>query len=127
MEAAPDLKLPPVNMPKHILIADDEEAVRGAIAMLLEIDGHTVTEAGNGEEAMERFKNDTFDLVITDFKMPGMMGDALAAAIKRLSPTQPIIMVTAHEAPPRGPTNPVDAVLNKPFTLDDLRRVIGAA
>jgi CheY-like chemotaxis protein len=112
-------------MPKHILLVDDETAVRGAVAMLLSIDGHTVTEAGSGDEAIDRFGKETFDLVITDFKMPGMTGAALAAAIKRLSPAQPIIMVTAHEAPPTGPANPVDAVLNKPFMLDDLRRVVG--
>jgi CheY-like chemotaxis protein len=114
-------------MPKHILVVDDETAVREAIAMLLMIDGHTVTEAGNGEEALERFKEETFDLVITDFRMPGMTGDVLAAAIKGLSPGQPMIMLTAHEAPPPGPANPVDAVLNKPFTLEDLRRVISGA
>jgi CheY-like chemotaxis protein len=111
-------------MGKHILLADDEDPVREAIGMLLMIDGHVVTEACNGKEALERFQKEPFDLVITDLKMPEMRGDELAVAIRRLTPAQPIIMVSGQQVPPRGPANPVDAILNKPFTLDDLRRVI---
>jgi CheY-like chemotaxis protein len=111
-------------MCKHILLADDEDSVREAIGMLLMIDGHVVTEASNGKEALERFQKEPFDLVITDFKMPEMQGDELATAIRRLTPAQPIIMLSGHHVPPQGPGNPVDAVLNKPFTLDDLRQAI---
>ena len=113
-------------MSKHILLADDEDAVREAIGMLLMIDGHVVTEACNGKEALERFEKEPFDLVITDLKMPEMPGNELAIAIRRRTPAQPIIMITAHDFPPRGPENPVDAVLNKPFTLEALRQAIAS-
>jgi CheY-like chemotaxis protein len=110
--------------PKHILVADDEDAVRDAIGMLLKIDGHTVVSAANGREALECFQRERFDLVLTDFQMPGMKGNELAMAIRELKPSQPIIMVTAHETPPPGASNPVNAIVHKPFTLDHLRRTI---
>ena len=113
-------------MCKHILLAEDEAAVREAIGMLLMIDGHVVKEASNGSEALEQFKKEPFDLVITDLKMPLMWGNELAKAIRILTPSQPIIMVTAHDFPPKGPENPVDAVLNKPFTLEALREAIAS-
>jgi CheY-like chemotaxis protein len=113
-------------MCKRILLAEDETAVREAIGMLLMIDGHVVTEASNGREALERFEKEPFDLVITDLKMPEMPGNELAMAIRRLTPAQPILMITAHDFPAKGPENPVDAVLNKPFTLEALRRAIAS-
>ena len=61
-----------------------------------------------------------FDLVMTDFEIPFMKGNELAARITRLAPSQPILMITGHGKRP-GPDNPVDAVLNKPVDLDQLR------
>jgi|SRR5208283_1568592 len=114
-------------MSKRILLVEDEHAVREAIMLLLQLDGHAVTEAQNGQEALERFGKDRFDLVVTDFRMPGMKGNELAAAIKQVAPSQRILMVTAHDAPVPGPDNPVDEVLHKPFTLEELRRALDRA
>lgn len=112
-------------MSKRILLADDEPAVREAIAMLLMIDGHTVIQVGGGKEALSRLEKEPFDLVITDYQMEGMKGDELATTIKRRSPSQRVMMITAHDAPTAGPDNPVDAILNKPFSLEELRRSVG--
>jgi len=60
---------------------------------------------------------------MTDFEMPLMRGNELAARIKQLAPEQPILMITGQRERP-GPDNPVDAVLNKPFDLDQLRTAI---
>lgn len=109
---------------KRILLADDEMGVREAISMLLTFDGHTVTGANNGKEALDLFQLDSFDLVITDYAMPEMKGNELAVAIKRLSPKQPIIMITAHPDKLADAENPVDQILTKPFRLQDLRRAI---
>ena len=57
-----------------ILLADDQQDVRASIEMLLTLDGHTVVQASNGKEALEAFRKDTFDLVITDHAMPQMKG-----------------------------------------------------
>jgi two-component system cell cycle response regulator CpdR len=109
---------------KRILLVDDEASVRGAFRMMLEFDDHTVTEANDGAEALELFSKGQFDLVSTDFEMPVMKGNALAVRIKTLSPKQPILMVTAHEIKLGDSENPVDRILNKPFTLEKLRGAI---
>ena len=109
---------------KRILLVDDQPSVREAISLLLSLDEHTVVEASNGAEALDLFKGDHFDLVITDFEMPKMKGNELAVRIKQLSPAQPILMITAYAATLGDSVNPVDAILNKPFQLADLRRAM---
>jgi CheY-like chemotaxis protein len=81
---------------KSILLVDDDPAVRASIKLLLSIDRHTVTEAADGHEALQLFTGSRYDLVIIDYRMPGMLGDELARNIKNLSPAQPILMVTAY-------------------------------
>ena len=109
---------------KRILLVDDQQSVREAISLLLSLDEHTVMEASNGAEAMDLFRRDQFDLVITDFEMPKMKGNELAARIKQRSPTQPILMITAYAERLRDFHNPVDAILDKPFQLEDLRQAM---
>jgi CheY-like chemotaxis protein len=109
---------------KRVLLADDQQGVRQAIKLLLRVDGHKVTEARDGREAFDLFSNDRFDLVITDFDMPGMHGDELAVKIKALAPRQPIIMITAFAEDIGQCQNPVDAVLTKPFSFPELRCII---
>jgi CheY-like chemotaxis protein len=109
---------------KRLLLVDDESSVREAFRMMLELDDHQVTEANNGAEAMGLFTKSQFDLVLTDFEMPVMKGGELAVRIKNVAPKQPILMITAYGKELGDPQNPVDAILNKPFTLDELRRAI---
>ena len=105
---------------KRILLVEDEGLVRELVGRLLARDEHTVVHANNGVEALSLFTRGQFDLVMTDFEIPFMKGNELAARIKQLAPWQPILMITGHGKRP-GPDNPVDAVLNKPFDLDQLR------
>ena len=109
---------------KSILLVEDDPAVRESIRLLLSIDRHTVTEAANGREALHIFTGSRYDLVITDYLMPEMLGDELAQNIKNLAPTQPILMVTAYLEKLVDAGKPADAVLGKPFSIDDLRRVM---
>ena len=92
--------------------------------MMLKFDGHSVTEASDGAEALDLFTKGQFDLVATDFEMPVMKGNELAVRIKKLAPKQPILMITAHEKELGESENPVDSILNKPFTLENLREAI---
>jgi len=108
---------------KRILLVDDERFVREAIGRLLAKDEHTVVEANNGAEAFALFARSRFDLVVTDFELPFVKGNELAGRIKRVAPAQPILMITGH-GKRAGPDNPVDAVLNKPVDLDQLRMAI---
>ena len=109
---------------KRILLVDDEPSVRGSFRMMLEIDDHTVTEASDGAEALDLFAKGQFDLVTTDFEMTVMKGNELAVRIKKLAPKQPILMITAYGRELGDSENPVDSILNKPFTLDNLREAI---
>ena len=106
---------------KRVLVADDELSVREALKLLLGLDRHEVTEAVDGKDALALFSRQTFDLVITDYFMPRMCGEELAAQIRRLVPTQPIIMATGHVESLVGRKQTADVLMAKPFGLSELR------
>ena len=111
----------------RILVVDDEPFVCDALKMMLAFDGHQVQTASNGKEALGMFEDGRFDLVITDFEMPAMKGDELAAAIKKISPGQPVVMVTAYAEmlqTTHGKMPGVDMIIGKPYLLDSLRQAI---
>ena len=113
--------------PRRILVVDDEPFVCDAVKLMLEFDGHHVETASNGKEALKVFEKGKFDLVITDWKMPEMSGDHLADAIKKLVPEQPVVMITAHAEmlqTAHVSLKSVNAIIPKPFMLDDLRKAI---
>jgi CheY-like chemotaxis protein len=112
------------NPGKKILLVDDEPSVAKAIKMLLEHDGYQVQIVNGGEAALALYERERFDLIITDFSMPGMTGGELARRIKKIRPDQPIIMATASIYTLGAADHPgrlVNSVLDKPFTLQDLR------
>ncbi|HXS68112.1 MAG TPA: response regulator [Candidatus Polarisedimenticolia bacterium] len=112
---------------KRILVVDDEPFVCDAVKMMLAFDGHDVVTANDAKEALEIFDKGNFDVVITDFAMPGMKGDELAAAIKSRSPDQPVVMITAYAEmlQSSGKQLPgVDFLISKPFLLEHLREAI---
>lgn len=115
---------------RRILVVDDEPLVCDAVKMMLNFDGHMVETAGNGKDALALFEEGKFDLVITDFEMPAMKGDELAAAIKARAPAQPVVMITAYAEMLHSSGNPlsgVDFVISKPFLLENLREAIARA
>jgi CheY-like chemotaxis protein len=112
---------------RMILLVDDEPFVCDAVKMMLTFDGHRVDTATGGKEALAMFEVGKYDLVITDYAMPFMKGDELAAAIKTRSPKQPVVMVTAYAEMLKASGQPlvgVDAVISKPFLLEHLREAI---
>ena len=109
---------------KRILLVEDDQAARESIKLLLTIDRHTVVEAAEGVEAIARLKSEPFDLVIVDYFMPGMRGSELALHIRQIAPSLPIIMITAYLEKLAAADKPVDAVIGKPFAIEDLRRAI---
>jgi CheY-like chemotaxis protein len=113
--------------PKHILVVDDEPIVCDAVKMMLEFDGHKIETANGAEEALRLFEKSPFDVVITDYSMPGMKGNELAARLKALRPGQPVVMITAYAemlAVEQTPLDAVDHLISKPFLLEDLRAAI---
>jgi two-component system OmpR family response regulator len=117
----------PLKARYQILVVDDEPTVCKAIQMMLKYYGHEVQTAGDGAAALAVFEAGQFDLVITDYLMPEMKGDQLVTLMKGRRPGQRIIMVTAfaEDFLTLGkPTGGVDYVLNKPFSLEELRVAI---
>ena len=108
-------------------MVDDEVSLLDCVKMMLEFDGHQVETATDGKAALSLFDKGGFDLVITDYSMAEMKGDALAIAIKKCAPDHPVIMITAHAGMLESSGNPltgVDFVLSKPFHVADLRAAI---
>ena len=80
---------------EKILVVDDEEAIREVVSTLLEAQGYRCTVRQNGRLALEAFRQDRFDLVLSDIVMPEMDGLKLLAELRREDPDVPVIMVTA--------------------------------
>ena len=80
----------------RILVVDDDPSVRAFLVEALTEGGHTVIAAEGGRRGVELFRDGSFDLVLTDVKMPGTSGLELLRTIKRQSPEVEVIVVTAH-------------------------------
>jgi CheY-like chemotaxis protein len=112
---------------KRILVVDDEPFVCDAVKMMLAFDGHDVSTANSAKEALAIYDKEKFDLVITDFAMPVMKGDALALAIRERNPNQKVLMITAYAEMLRSRVNPmpgVDFVISKPCLMEHLREAL---
>ena len=113
-----------VARPLRVLIADDQPLLCEILAEYLKNDCHTVISAHDGREALELFKREAVDVVITDQAMPEMSGNQLAHAIKTRSPSTPVILLTGFgEANGEG-AHAIDHVLSKPVSLIDLRNAL---
>jgi CheY-like chemotaxis protein/anti-sigma regulatory factor (Ser/Thr protein kinase) len=114
--------------PLRLLVVDDEKPIRTLLCAMLKADGHDVTAAGDGPEALQLFGDGAFDLIITDKSMPGMNGDQLATAIKHVSRHTPVILLTGFGQflePSEVPD--VDVIASKPITIESLRAAITSA
>lgn len=115
----------------RILLVDDEEPVRGFLKRGLELDGHGVTTAVDGADALDRLSEaGSFDLMLTDVRMPIMDGIALALAARRDHPDLIIVVMTGY-ADQRERAGNLEAivadVLTKPFSLAELRAAVRRA
>ncbi|MCO5169585.1 MAG: PAS domain S-box protein [Planctomycetes bacterium] len=120
---------PPVGRSLAVLVVDDEEGPRRLVADALTRDGHAVTLASSGPEALGALGRGRFDLLVTDRSMPAMSGDQVAAEARAAAPGLPIVMLTGFgplmDAADRPPG--VDIVLSKPVSLEALRRAVNDA
>ncbi len=83
-------------MTPHILIADDDDDLRQALAQLLELEGFTIAGAPDGPTALELAHQAAYDLILLDVKMPGLDGLEVLAALRVLRPQMPIIMMSGQ-------------------------------
>jgi DNA-binding response OmpR family regulator len=87
-----------VYHPAKLLIVDDESGVRTSLREILRQEGHQVTTAASGEEALAALGEATFDLILLDLKMEGVDGLEVMAEAKRMAPSTEVIVLTAHGA-----------------------------
>jgi len=119
-------------MMTRILIADDEETVRGLVARALQMDGHATVTAQDGAEALDILSRErgAFDLLLTDIKMPLMDGIALALATARDFPKLTILLMTGF-ADQRERASGLNAIIHdvitKPFSVADIRGAVTQA
>ena len=80
----------------RILVADDEAGLRAFVAEALQADGHAVSQSADGTEAAEALRRESFDLLITDLRMPRLDGMALLRRARAEQPEMEVIVMTAH-------------------------------
>jgi DNA-binding NtrC family response regulator len=112
---------------KKILVVDDESSMRLALSESLESCGYTVETSGSGADGLEKFRENKFDVVITDMRMPKMGGMAVLKGIKNISAVTPVIVITAYgtvntavQAMKEGAAD----FLMKPFSVDHLEAMV---
>jgi two-component system NtrC family response regulator len=114
-------------MIKNILVVDDEENIREIITEFLDTLGYNVISARDGEEALRMCTKYSFDLVITDIRMPKLNGLKLLQMLKQIFPTLPVILMTGYQpskSQEEAMTTKADAYLLKPFSLSSLRDIL---
>ncbi|HEX6243039.1 MAG TPA: response regulator, partial [Polyangiales bacterium] len=109
----------------QILLVDDDPSVGAAGRLLLEDQGHRVSLAKNGREALELLRRATpgFDLVIMDMVMPEMSGSEAIPQVRKLFPATPILIVSGYSAPTHAAVE-ADGFLQKPYTRAELARQV---
>ena len=110
-----------------ILVIDDDPLVRSLLKQVLNKSGHSVMEAGNGQEGVRSFRENDIDLVITDHGMPVMNGLDTAFRIKKQKPETPVLLITGWQtetdATFQKPSG-IDEFITKPFDLEKLLELV---
>src|SRR3989304_9178255 len=83
-------------MKANILIVDDEESIRTSLSGVLKDEGYRISTVVNGEDAIDKVKSDSFDVMLLDIWLPGMDGMEALKQIKVLKPELPVIMISGH-------------------------------
>jgi CheY-like chemotaxis protein len=123
------------NQPLRILYVEDNPLVREVTCELLAQPTRQILATATAEEALDLFKREAFDVVLTDVSLPAMSGLEMARQMLRLSPTMAIIIATGYKLPlDQKSLGPRVRIIEKPFDapaidslLDELCRESGRA
>jgi two-component system, OmpR family, response regulator MprA len=108
-------------MPSHVLIVDDEPAIRSAIRIILHLEGFTTADAADGRRALEQVAEDRPAVVLLDLQMPVMDGGECCRQLRVIAPDLPIVMMTAKDrAQAVAQAHDAAGCLPKPFDVDGL-------
>jgi two-component system, response regulator, stage 0 sporulation protein F len=112
---------------RKILIVDDAGPVVVLCVNVLQALGYAVKGANRGETAIELMRKEAFDLMVLDYKMPGMTGFEVFQQARSLHPDMAVVLVTGHGTPEiisEANRMGFNAILLKPFTSDELRGTV---
>jgi two-component system OmpR family response regulator len=107
----------------NILVVDDESGIRELICDALDFDGHQVSAAVDGFEALKKLREHSFDLVIADINMPRVNGYEMLKQLRDMGNETPILLLTARDETSdivQGFETGADDYVTKPFVLDEL-------
>ena len=108
-----------------VLVIDDEKGILQIIYQALTKFGHQVETAADGQEGIRKFDHGSFDIVITDIRMPGLDGNGVVNHIRK-SEKQSVPVIAISGTPWQMENNAFDMVLAKPFALNKLVESIGS-
>jgi DNA-binding response OmpR family regulator len=100
-------------MPQTLLCIDDEPSIGALHKLVFELHGYRVLVADSGAEGLRLLEKEQVDLIILDYRMPEMMGDEVAEAVRKRHPRMPILMESAYTDLPESVLRHVDAYLVK--------------
>jgi len=111
---------------RSILVVDDEEVIREFLFEILNED-YDLTIACDGDEAIEKMREQKFDLVITDMKMPGVPGEEVVKSARQRDPDCRVIIISGYSslyAVSQSASSGACAFLTKPFSISELMQTI---
>ena len=110
----------------RMLVVDDNHVIRIVVSQMLSRLGYEVSSADSGENGLSIFLKNKFDIVLSDYEMPGMDGVAFACSIKKSSPRTRVVIMTGagKETVFSRKSTAVDEVISKPFTLAEIDETI---
>jgi CheY-like chemotaxis protein len=109
-----------------ILVVDDNNVFRIVVSKMLSRLGYEVSSADSGENGLNIFLKNQFDIVLSDYEMPGMDGVAFAGCVKQSSPRTRVVIMTGagRDTVFSRKSTAVDEVISKPFTLAQIDETI---
>ena len=110
-----------------ILVVDDDQGMREFLEIMLSREGYRVSTASDAGKALNRCRKETFDLIITDLKMPKMDGIGFLKEVKELSPETMVILITAYASGETAVTAMKEGAydyIEKDFAIEDLNRIV---
>jgi two-component system OmpR family response regulator len=116
----------PGQMPRRVLLVDDQHEIRRATALYLRFQGFDVIEAANGQTALDELeKSPAFDYALLDVSLPDIDGREVAVQLRKASPETWIALITGWSLDPdEDLPGEIDGVFVKPVSLADLSRIL---
>jgi CheY-like chemotaxis protein len=114
------------NAPKKVLVIEDDSLFLWSLENFLEREGYQVSPASTGEEGIDLARHLAFDVVISDYQLPGIDGRRLIEELKSLQPSMKSLLISAYQLDELNSPNSSlpDAYLNKPIELGMLKKLL---